>query len=241
MLKDYLRLRAREKSTVFVFGFAVIYAALGCFRRGLLPTSTPEQSRSLFLPNLYSFFLPIVFAFLFAPLFLVLIRGNLSFFSKPCVLVRFGGFQKCWKLQTLFLLLESAGFVLAQYVLILLRGVPFRLMPEFARNAGVLAACAVLQIAGYFFCALLFSVLASLLRSTVLGFLLTYLFVVADYFVYCFSSVGSLLCDRLIFEVPGREGAFPAPLLCAVPVLFLLGLLAGHALGRRDFLTKEAA
>lgn len=240
MLRQYIWLRTKDR-TIFIFlSVLTVYTLAGCIDRNFVLAAGIEAHPTLFSSNQDSFFSPKTFAFVFGLFFLILIRSNHAYFSKSCVLVRIGSFQRCWRMQMLLLLAESAVYVLTLYLFLLLRAAYFQLLPDFARDWREMIQCALLQIIGYFWCSFLFALLSSFLRSAVAGFGITYLLMVADYFVFFFSDKGSF-STRFISVIPGYVGAFVPKLLISLLLVALLILFASAVLGRRDYLTKEVA
>lgn len=240
MLKQYYKTMIRTPAVIFVLLFLLSYALLPLAVPKVLAVTVMDPSASSLVKNYWYFFSIFSVAIVVIPSNFIYSQNNRKFFHNENIVMRFNGPARFWRNKLLFLLLDSAIFIIYLYMLLFLS---FSLKNGIGelKNLTELLICFFLNIMGIFTFGLLFQFAFILTRNSSFGFLIAYVFVIYDFFTTLRSDVGlpSGYIRRSLALFPEQYAVNVTNLFVMITIQTIIVLLSIFAMDRMDFLTPE--
>ncbi len=238
MLREYWRMKWKEKSIVFVLICFLCYLSIAFFNVNLLSLTAWEDSPSFFEANYASVFFDFGLTFITVPLFYIFLLPNLSFFQKDCICIKFGSLGRYWTIWSATLFVECSVYVVSLYFLLFLRAVIFSQAYGFYRNGTFLLKAAISQIFCFFVLSLLVCCMVLLTNSVIWGFFFSYSFVIYDY-VAMQAGLPRLFVYQTAALIPSKMQNYWINLLLIVVIAALTAFVCFSVVVQKDRLPKK--
>lgn len=242
MSRQYYKTMFHTPAVIVILLMLAAYSLIPCFNKDILKLTYPLVSSTQNIPffnaNYWSFFSISVVTLVLTPLYAIFSQSNCAFFQKESIITRFDNYLSYWKYKMIYLLTDTAIFVLFLYLLILLRLLFFKQSAEFTGNLLNLLVCFPLNITGFLVFGAISQFIYALTGNNALSFFTAYLLAAYDFFADHMGWVG-IYIKRSLFVWPNYYSKNLINLIIMVVTLTTFILLFVCFLSSRDCLTPK--
>lgn len=180
MVKRYLRSKVKSKTVIFIIVALLAFSLLPLISTDIIYSVAPYDKTSKLQLNYCYYFSPYTVTFLLSPLYLIWLEFQFRYFDKTYLILRISDIRRYFLTRIFLIAVESLSFTVLIYVFILFREICFDNQFAVSEFPG-LAGNFLIQLSGFFTLALVFYFVSTVLDTTLIGGISTYLFVIADF------------------------------------------------------------
>lgn len=203
MTRRYLCAKAKSRIGVAIFFALFLFTLLPLLSKDIMYAMDPLKVSPDLERNYYYFFSEFTVTFLLSPLFYLWLEFQNSYFNKTYLILRIRDINKYFLTRVLLIAAESLIFTAFIYILILFREICFDNHFAIIDYMGLFGKF-TLQFFGFFTLALIFFFMANIFNSPLIGFIISYFFVIVDYTLIENQIDFSLIAFRTLCQ-PFRE------------------------------------
>lgn len=186
MIKNYYKLMFHRPSVFLVLVILIIYALFPFFIKNFFVYTSPALSMgektTLLNANYWSYFWYPAITTLIIPMYAIFSQYSRIIFEKESVISRFDNYYTYCKNRFLLLIADTAIFVIYIHLILLIRFFILGGIINSAIDIISILLCIILNILGFFTFGLIFQLVDNITGNAVIGFFLSYAFVLYDFF-----------------------------------------------------------
>lgn len=235
MLRHYMRVKIKAKSTVITFSILMIYGLIGVIFPQTLALTAPFLNPGYSDSNYYSFFSSYSVTFLLVPILFIYLQFNRQYFDNDLIVVRIRDACKLLILRIKATTLEMMLLLAYIYFLILIRQIFFK-PTELLLMVPYFLKCASLQLFGLLLLSLIYLFICSHFGNGLSGLFSCLVLVAYDFTFSTGKGIYALFVARSIYMqyLPLTKLSMVTTLSYLVAVILLLLIFERNILEMKD-------